>query len=162
MEDHPLDYGDFEGTIPKGEYGGGTVQMWDRGLWAPQGPKTPEDALAAGDFKFVLAGERLKGSWVLVRIKNNRGRDTRTNWLLIKHKDEYARPGGTPALIAEDRSVASGRTMDQIARGVGKAPRRSCWRQGGWRGCGVAFESRGAQAGARAAGRGASLTSLLA
>ena len=123
VEDHPLDYGDFEGTIPKGEYGGGTVQMWDRGLWAPQGPKTPEDAIAAGDFKFVLAGERLKGSWVLVRIKNNRGRDTRTNWLLIKHKDEYARPGGTEELIAEDRSVASGRTMDQIARGVGKAPR---------------------------------------
>jgi bifunctional non-homologous end joining protein LigD len=123
VEDHPLDYGDFEGTIPKSEYGGGTVQMWDRGLWAPQGPKTPEDALAAGDFKFVLAGERLKGSWVLVRIKNNRGRDTRTNWLLIKHKDEYARPGGTEELIAEDRSVASGRTMDQIARGVGKAPR---------------------------------------
>ena len=123
VEDHPLDYGDFEGTIPKGEYGGGTVQMWDRGFWAPQGPKKPEDALKAGDFKFVLAGERLKGSWVLVRIRNNRGRDTRTNWLLIKHKDEYAVPGGTPALIAEDRSVASGRTMDQIARGVGKAPR---------------------------------------
>lgn len=123
VEDHPLDYGDFEGTIPKGEYGGGTVQMWDRGMWAPQGPKAPEEAIAAGDFKFVLAGERLKGSWVLVRIRNNRGRDTRTNWLLIKHKDEYARPGGTEDLIAEDRSVASGRTMDQIARGVGKAPR---------------------------------------
>lgn len=123
VEDHPLDYGDFEGTIPKGEYGGGTVQMWDRGLWAPQGDKKPEDALEAGDFKFVLAGERLKGSWVLVRIRNNRGRDTRTNWLLIKHKDEYAVPGGTPALIEEDRSVASGRSMDQIARGVGKAPR---------------------------------------
>ena len=123
VEDHPLDYGDFEGTIPKGEYGGGTVQMWDRGFWAPQGPKSPEEALKAGDFKFVLAGERLRGSWVLVRIRNNRGRDTRTNWLLIKHKDEYAQPGGTPALIEEDRSVASGRTMDQIARGVGKAPR---------------------------------------
>jgi bifunctional non-homologous end joining protein LigD len=123
VEDHPLDYGDFEGTIPKGQYGGGTVQMWDRGYWAPQGTKSPEQAIAAGDFKFVLAGERLKGSWVLVRIKNNRGRDTRTNWLLIKHKDEYARPGGTPVLIAEDRSVASGRTMDQIARGVGKAPK---------------------------------------
>src|SRR6187455_277232 len=123
VEDHPLDYGDFEGTIPKGEYGGGTVQMWDRGYWAPEGPKKPEDALKSGDFKFVLAGERLKGSFVLVRIRNNRGRDTRTNWLLIKHKDEYARPGETPALIAEDRSVASGRTMEQISRGVGKAPR---------------------------------------
>jgi bifunctional non-homologous end joining protein LigD len=123
VEDHPLDYGDFEGTIPKGEYGGGTVQMWDRGFWAPQGPKSPEDALEAGDFKFVLVGEKLRGSFVLVRIKNNRGRDTRTNWLLIKHKDEYAVPGGTAALIEEDRSVASGRTMDQISRGVGKAPR---------------------------------------
>ena len=123
VEDHPLDYGDFEGTIPKGEYGGGTVQMWDRGFWAPQGPKKPEDALEAGDFKFVLAGERLKGSWVLVRIRNNRGRDTRTNWLLIKHKDEYARPGGTAELIEADRSVASGRSMEQIARGVGKAPK---------------------------------------
>src|SRR5688500_1388833 len=123
VEDHPLDYGDFEGTIPKGEYGGGTVQMWDRGYWAPQGPKSAEDAIKAGDFKFVLAGERLKGSWVLVRIRNNRGRDTRTNWLLIKHKDEYAVPGGTESLIAEDRSGASGRTRDQVARGVGKAPR---------------------------------------
>ena len=123
VEDHPLDYGDFEGTIPKGEYGGGTVQMWDRGYWAPQGPKKPEDALKAGELKFVLVGERLKGSFVLVRIRNNRGRDTRTNWLLIKHKDEYSVPGGTPALIDEDRSVASGRSMDQITRGVGKAPR---------------------------------------
>ena len=123
VEDHPLDYGDFEGTIPKGEYGGGTVQMWDRGFWAPQGPKKPEDALKAGELKFVLAGERLKGSWVLVRIRNNRGRDRRTNWLLIKHKDEYSRPGGTQALIDEDRSVASGRSMEQITRGVGKAPR---------------------------------------
>jgi bifunctional non-homologous end joining protein LigD len=123
VEDHPLDYGDFEGTIPKGEYGGGTVQLWDRGFWAPQGPKTPQNALKDGDFKFVLAGERLHGSFVLVRIRNNRGRDTRTNWLLIKHKDEYAIPGGTPALIEEERSVASGRSMDQIARGVGKAPR---------------------------------------
>jgi bifunctional non-homologous end joining protein LigD len=123
VEDHPLDYGDFEGTIPKGEYGGGTVQLWDRGYWAPQGPKSPEQALKAGELKFVLVGERLKGSYVLVRIRNNRGRDTRTNWLLIKHRDEYARPGGTPELMAVDRSVASGRTMDQIARGVGKAPR---------------------------------------
>ena len=123
VEDHPLDYGDFEGTIPKGEYGGGTVQMWDRGFWIPQEAREPEDSLRAGELKFVTAGKRMRGSWVLVRIRNNRGRDTRTNWLLIKHKDEYAQPGGTPALMAEDRSVASGRTMDQIARGVGRAPR---------------------------------------
>ncbi len=122
VEDHPLDYGDFEGTIPKGEYGGGTVQLWDRGFWAPEGDKSPQDALRSGDFKFILAGQRLRGSWVLVRIKKDRERGARTNWLLIKHRDEYAKVGGTAALMAEDRSVASARTMDQIARGVGKAP----------------------------------------
>jgi bifunctional non-homologous end joining protein LigD len=123
VEDHPLDYGDFEGTIPKGEYGGGTVQMWDRGFWIPQEARDPEESLERGELKFVTAGKRMRGSWVLVKIRNNRGRDKRTNWLLIKHKDEYARPGGTAALMEEDKSVASGRTMDQIARGVGKAPR---------------------------------------
>ena len=110
VEDHPLDYGDFEGTIPKGEYGGGTVQLWDRGFWAPEGGKSPQAGLQDGDFKFVLAGSRLQGSWVLVRIKHNRDRDTRTNWLLIKHRDEYAKAGGTEALMAVDKSVASGRT----------------------------------------------------
>jgi bifunctional non-homologous end joining protein LigD len=97
--------------------------LWDRGFWAPEGSKPLETALKDGDFKFVLAGERLRGSWVLVRIKHNRGRDTGSNWLLIKHKDEYARAGGTAALIKEDRSVASGRSLDQIARGVDKSPR---------------------------------------
>jgi bifunctional non-homologous end joining protein LigD len=122
VEDHPLDYGDFEGTIPKGEYGGGTVQLWDRGFWAPEGEKSPQAALKDGDLKFILAGLRLQGSWVLVRIKHNRGRDTRTNWLLIKHQDKYAKPGGTDKLMAPDKSVASGRSMAQIARGVGKSP----------------------------------------
>ena len=122
VEDHPLDYGDFEGTIPKGEYGGGTVQLWDRGFWAPEGSKSPEAGLKDGDLKFILAGARLKGSWVLVRMQHNRGRDTRKNWLLIKHKDQYAKPGGTEALMASDKSVASGRSMDQIARGAGKPP----------------------------------------
>src|SRR5580658_9737201 len=122
VEDHPLDYGDFEGTIPQGEYGGGTVQLWDRGFWAPEGSKSPESGLKDGDLKFILAGTRLQGSWVLVRIKHNRGRDTRKNWLLIKHRDEYAKPGGTDALMAADKSVASGRTLQQIARGTGKPP----------------------------------------
>jgi bifunctional non-homologous end joining protein LigD len=121
VEDHPLDYGDFEGTIPKGQYGGGTVQLWDRGFWEPEGPKTPEVALRDGDLKFVLAGERLQGSWVLVRMHNQRN-ESRKNWLLIKHRDEYAKPGGTEALMEEDRSIASGRTMDQIARGEGQSP----------------------------------------
>lgn len=123
VEDHPLDYGDFEGTIPKGEYGGGTVQLWDRGYWAPEGDSKPDQMLKAGELKFILAGEKLVGSWVLVRIKNNRGRDTRTNWLLIKHKDQYAQAGATASLLAENRSVASGRSMQQIADGIGKAPK---------------------------------------
>src|SRR6202167_4315036 len=72
VEDHPLDYGDFEGTIPQGEYGGGSVQLWDRGFWEPEGSKTPGEGLASGDLKFTLYGERLKGSWVLVRMKHDR------------------------------------------------------------------------------------------
>jgi bifunctional non-homologous end joining protein LigD len=123
VEDHPLAYGDFEGTIPGGQYGGGTVQLWDRGFWAPEGNKSPEEALAAGDLKFALEGERLHGSWVLVRMKGDRFRGNRTNWLLIKHRDDYASPGDHDALLEEDRSVASGRPMAQIAAGKGRAPK---------------------------------------
>jgi bifunctional non-homologous end joining protein LigD len=122
VEDHPLAYGDFEGTIPGGQYGGGTVQLWDRGFWAPEGNKSAQEAFAAGDLKFALEGDRLHGSWVLVRMKGDRFRGNRTNWLLIKHRDEYARPGDNDALLAEDRSVASGRAMAQIAAGKGRAP----------------------------------------
>ena len=122
VEDHPLDYGDFEGTIPAGEYGGGTVQLWDRGYWAPEGPKVPEDALRSGDLKFTLDGKRLHGSWVLVRLKHDRSGGKRTNWLLIKHRDASARSDGGAALLAVDRSVASGRTMQQITAGKGRAP----------------------------------------
>src|SRR5882757_2123499 len=123
VEDHPLAYGDFEGTIPSGQYGGGTVQLWDRGYWAPEGNGDAAAMLAAGDLKFVLEGERLHGSWVLVRMKGDRFGGKRTNWLLIKHRDEYARPGDNDALLAEDRSVASGRTMAQIAAGKGRGPK---------------------------------------
>ncbi len=122
VEDHPLAYGDFEGTIPGGQYGGGTVQLWDRGFWAPEGVKSAEEMLAAGDLKFALEGDRLHGSWVLVRMKGDRFRGNRTNWLLIKHRDEYARPGDHDALLQEDRSVSSGRPMAQIAAGKGRAP----------------------------------------
>ena len=90
VEDHPLDYGDFEGTIPKGQYGGGTVMLWDRGYWEPEGKKSPEQALAKGDFKFTLEGKRLRGSFVLVRMGHDRERSKRTNWFLIKPKS--ARP----------------------------------------------------------------------
>jgi bifunctional non-homologous end joining protein LigD len=123
VEDHPLDYGDFEGTIPKGEYGGGTVQLWDRGYWAPEGGRTAQEAFDSGDLKFTLDGERLHGSWVLVRMRGDRYGGKRTNWLLIKHRDAAARPGDADELLKEDRSVASGRTMQQIADGKGKRPK---------------------------------------
>src|SRR2546430_1023638 len=81
VEDHPLDYGDFEGTIPRGQYGGGTVMLWDRGYWAVEGEKSAEAMLKKGDLKFVVAGEKMQGSWVLVRMKTRDAK--RTNWLLI-------------------------------------------------------------------------------
>jgi bifunctional non-homologous end joining protein LigD len=121
VEDHPLDYGDFEGTIPKGEYGGGTVMLWDRGFWAPQA-KDPARALAKGELKFVLSGDRLKGGFVLVRMKRREG-EKRSNWLLIKHRDEYAMDDEDEALLDDARSVASARTMEQIAAGKGRKPK---------------------------------------
>ncbi|HQS07867.1 MAG: DNA ligase D [Rhizobiales bacterium 24-66-13] len=122
VEDHPLDYGDFEGTIPKGQYGGGTVMLWDRGTWEVEGGLSPEEALAKGDLKFTLRGEKLHGSYVLVRMKSDRTGGKRTNWLLIKHRDADAHPGDTDALLKQDRSVASGRAMEEIAAGEGPAP----------------------------------------
>src|ERR1700723_2516422 len=123
VEDHPLDYGDFEGTIPSGEYGGGTVQLWDRGYWTPEGGRSPQEAFDSGDLKFTLEGCRLSGSWVLVRMRGNRYGGKRTNWLLIKHRDADAKPGDADELLEEDRSVASGRTLAQIAEGIGKRPK---------------------------------------
>ncbi|KWV59230.1 ATP-dependent DNA ligase [Bradyrhizobium macuxiense] len=120
VEDHPLDYGDFEGTIPEGQYGGGTVQLWDRGYWECD---DPERGFKKGDLKFTLDGEKLHGSWVLVRMKNDRFGGKRTNWLLIKHRDEYAVDGNGEDVLEEDRSVASGRSMAQIAAGKGRAPK---------------------------------------
>jgi bifunctional non-homologous end joining protein LigD len=122
VEDHPLDYGDFEGTIPRGEYGGGTVQLWDRGFWSPLPGESPTASLKAGSLKFLLAGERLKGEWVLVRMKHDRERGKRTNWLLIKHRDDYAR-AGEDRLLATDKSIASGRRMAQITAGKGRRPK---------------------------------------
>jgi len=120
VEDHPLDYGDFEGTIPKGQYGGGTVMLWDRGYWAPE--KGFEDigrALGKGELKFVMEGERMHGGWVIVRLK---GEDkAKPAWLLIKHHDAAAAQGDAAGPADDDRSVASGRTMAQIAAGEGRA-----------------------------------------
>ncbi|MBD9487972.1 DNA ligase D [Ensifer sp. ENS11] len=124
VEDHPLDYGDFEGTIPKGQYGGGTVMLWDRGYWEPEGNRTPEEALAKGDFKFTLEGKRLHGSFVLVRMRHDRDGGKRTNWLLIKHRDDFSVDENGAAVLEEnDTSVASGRSMDAIASGKGRKPK---------------------------------------
>jgi len=121
VEDHPLDYGDFEGTIPKGQYGGGTVMLWDRGFWQPEGD--PDKMLAKGDLKFTLAGEKLRGSWVLVRMKGDKFGGKRTNWLLIKHHDKYAKDENGEAILEKDQSVASGRAMKAIEAGTGKQPK---------------------------------------
>lgn len=121
VEDHPLDYGDFEGTIPKGQYGGGTVMLWDRGFWEPEGD--PDKMLAKGDLKFSLDGDKLHGSWVLVRMRGDRFGGKRTNWLLIKHRDKYAKDGNGEAILKKDASVASGRAMEAIAAGTGKKPK---------------------------------------
>ena len=120
VEEHPLDYGDFEGTIPKGQYGGGTVMLWDRGYWDTD---DPDKGFKKGDLKFTLDGGKLHGSWVLVRMRHDRDGGKRTNWLLIKHRDEYAREGEANTILDEDKSVASGRTMEQIAAGKGRAPK---------------------------------------
>src|SRR4051812_13591382 len=120
VEDHPLDYGDFEGTIPKGQYGGGAVMLWDRGWWEPEGD--PHAMLKKGDFKFRLEGERLQGSYVLVRMKR-REREKKDNWLLIKHHDGWSVDGSGSAITEEETtSVASGRSLEDIAAGKGKGP----------------------------------------
>ena len=120
VEDHPIEYNSFEGTIPEGEYGGGTVMLWDRGTYAPEGGGG-EDALRAaydrGDLKIVLHGKRLKGGWVLVRMR--RGEAGRAQWLLIKHRDDTA--DATHEVTGDVMtSVASGRTMEQIANRKGR------------------------------------------
>lgn len=122
VEDHPLDYGDFEGTIPKGQYGGGTVMLWDRGYWEPVGEADAARALGAGQLNFKLQGQRLSGEWTLVRMRRDAERG-RTNWLLIKHRDQAATAAAqAAALLAEDRSIASGRTMAQITAGAAPGP----------------------------------------
>jgi bifunctional non-homologous end joining protein LigD len=113
VEDHPLDYGGFEGTIPKGQYGGGTVMLWDRGRWEPQAD--PRKGLAKGHLDFTLHGEKLNGAWHLVRMKKPPG-DRNPQWLLIKSGDEAARPPDAPDILEEaPLSVKSGRTMEAIA-----------------------------------------------
>ena len=101
VEDHPIEYNSFEGTIPQGEYGGGTVMIWDRGRWIPEGD--PHEGYAKGRLDFVLKGEKLHGRWHLVRMRS-RERDRRDNWLLIKGKDEASRSGRGEDLLRNSRS----------------------------------------------------------
>jgi bifunctional non-homologous end joining protein LigD len=115
VEDHPVEYGGFEGTIPKGEYGGGTVMLWDTGTWEPAGDA--HEGLEKGELKFRVEGERLRGSWVLVHTGGRRGRPD-DEWLLIKERDEEARAGAPDPWGAGDRSVSTGRSMDEIAAGA--------------------------------------------
>ncbi len=117
-EDHPLSYADFEGTIPKGEYGGGTVMLWDLGIWEPEGD--PDEGLKRGKLTFTLFGERMKGGWALVRMRT---KDKRENWLLIKERDDEARDDAAGLTEDETQSIATGRSMAAIAEGrSAKAP----------------------------------------
>lgn len=114
VEDHPVSYGSFEGIIPKGQYGGGTVMLWDTGTWEVIGD--PHEGLAKGKLEFRLYGERLQGEWALVRMHSREKDKGRNNWLLIKHKDKIAREGkGDGLLNKHNTSVVSGRTMEKIA-----------------------------------------------
>ena len=118
-EDHPLDYATFEGIIPKGQYGGGTVMLWDNGTWEPMPGKDPRKTLAEGHLHFILHGHRMKGEWIMIRLKP-RGKEKNENWLLRKVADEHA--GGSDDLVATHLTgVESGLTMADIA--AGKAPK---------------------------------------
>ena len=121
-EDHPLSYATFEGTIPRGQYGGGTVMLWDRGIWIPHPDKDPRKTIEEGHLHFTLEGERMKGEWVMFRLKP-RGKERGENWILKKVDDEYA---GSPTGLTEKylSSIKTGRSMNEIAEGK-KAPASS-------------------------------------
>ncbi|MDB5526734.1 MAG: ligase [Rhizobium sp.] len=117
VEDHPLDYGGFEGNIPKGEYGGGSVIVWDRGSWSPIGDV--HKAYAKGHMEFELEGQKLEGRWHLIRMGHRPG-EKRDNWLLIKAEDEFAKPEGAPDILEQEpNSVISGRPVEALE---GEAP----------------------------------------
>ena len=119
VEDHPMEYGGFEGIIPAGQYGGGTVMLWDQGTWEPQ-PAYPDvdDGLRKGSLKFILHGTKLQGKWALIRMHGKSGgSESKPNWLLIKEHDDFERPPTEPSITeSEPKSVVTGRTMEQIAK----------------------------------------------
>jgi bifunctional non-homologous end joining protein LigD len=122
VEDHPVDYNTFEGTIPQGEYGGGTVMVWDRGHWRPEGD--PHLGLRKGHLAFHLSGKKLHGGWHLVRMRRRPG-ERHDNWLLIKQHDEDARGARDKDILVElPLSVKTGRTMDEIAQHKRKIKRK--------------------------------------
>lgn len=115
VEDHPLDYRDFEGVIPKGEYGAGAVMVWDRGAWIPV--EDPDRGYAEGHLEFELRGDKLTGRWRLVRMHGKRG-EKRESWLLIKAEDEAARPEDAPDILEErPESAKTGRLIEEVVRG---------------------------------------------
>ena len=135
VEDHPLDYADFEGVIPKGEYGGGTVMLWDRGSWYPleAGAADPQRAYEEGRLKFRLEGEKLHGAWMLVRMKPRPGEEGVDNWLLFKERDAEARSGEAADVgrLLTD-SVKSGRSLDEIAAHGVRGPGSPAGAASGW------------------------------
>jgi bifunctional non-homologous end joining protein LigD len=118
VEDHPIDYGGFEGIIPKGQYGGGTVMVWDQGTWEPQAGHTDVDeGLRTGSLKFILHGTKMKGKWALIRMGGKAANESKPNWLLIKEHDEFERKQGDAAVTDEGPdSVVTGRSLEEIAR----------------------------------------------
>src|SRR5688500_3968675 len=123
-EDHPLSYATFEGTIPKGEYGGGTVMLWDRGIWWPEPGKDPRQSLKKGHLHFHVDGERMKGEWILLRLSKRPG-EKKENWILKKVTDGYV---GNPTGLTDKylTSIKTGRTMTEIAAGK-KAKQLASW-----------------------------------
>ena len=117
VEDHPMEYGGFEGIIPKGQYGGGTVMVWDQGTWEPQAISADVDAaLKAGSLKFILHGEKLKGKWALIRMGGKAANEKKPAWLLIKEHDDFERSADEPSVTeAEPDSAVTGRDLEQIA-----------------------------------------------
>jgi bifunctional non-homologous end joining protein LigD len=118
VEDHPIDYGGFEGIIPKGQYGGGTVMVWDQGTWEPQAGHTDVDeGLRTGSLKFILHGTKMKGKWALIRMGGKAANESKPNWLLIKEHDDFERTKDAAAVTDEEPdSVVTGRSLEEIAR----------------------------------------------